>query len=68
VDGFEVLHSALQAGKQMCSYLPLIHELLQRFDLTFWYFGTVLRNLTAYQIIRLIWVASQVPVNELHLD
>jgi hypothetical protein len=53
VDGFEALHSALQAIKQICSCLPLVHELLQRFDLTFWCFGTLLRNLTAYQMIRL---------------
>jgi hypothetical protein len=44
VDGFEVLHSALQVRTQMCSYLPLVHELLQIYDLTFWCFGTVLRN------------------------
>jgi hypothetical protein len=54
VDGFEALHSAFQARKQMCSYLPLVHELLQRFDLAFLCFGTALRNLTAYQMIRLI--------------
>jgi hypothetical protein len=47
----------------MCSYLSLVHESLQRFDLAFWCFGTVLRNLTAYQMIRLRWGASQVPVN-----
>jgi hypothetical protein len=63
VDGFEALHSALQARKQMCYYLSLVHESLQRFDLAFWCFGMVLRNLTAYQMIRLRWDASQVPVN-----
>jgi hypothetical protein len=63
VDGFEALHSALQARKLRCSYLPLVHELLQRFDLAFWCFGTVLRNLTAYQMINLRWVAPQVPAN-----
>jgi hypothetical protein len=39
VDGFGALYSALQARKQMCSYLPMVHELLQIFDLTslvFW--------------------------------
>jgi hypothetical protein len=56
------LHSALQARKQMCSYLSLVHESLQSFDLTFWCFGMVLRNLTAYQMIRLRSGASQVPV------
>jgi hypothetical protein len=45
----------------MCSYLSLVHELLKRFDLASWYFGTVLRNLIAYQMIRLRWGASQVP-------
>jgi hypothetical protein len=63
VDGFEALYSALQARKQIRSYLSLVHESLQRFDLAFWCFGMVLRNLTAYQMIRLIWGASQVPVN-----
>jgi hypothetical protein len=63
VDGFEALHSTLQARKQMCSYLSLAHESLLRCDLAFWCFGTVLRNLTAYHIIRLRWGASQVPVN-----
>jgi hypothetical protein len=63
VDGFEALHSALQARKQMCSYLSLVHELLQRFDLAFWCFGTLLKHLTAYQTIRLRWGAAQVPVN-----
>jgi hypothetical protein len=63
VDGFEALHSALQARKQMCSYLSLVHELLQRFDLAFWCFGTVLIHLIAYQMIMLRWGASQVPVN-----
>jgi hypothetical protein len=33
VDGFKALHQALQARKQMCSYLSLVHESLQRFDL-----------------------------------
>jgi hypothetical protein len=63
VDGFEAPHSALQARKEMCSYLSLVHELLQIFNLAFWCFGTVLRNLTAYQMIRLRWGASQVDVN-----
>jgi hypothetical protein len=56
-------NSALQARKQMCSYLSLVHESLKRFDLAFWCFETVLRNLTAYQMMRLRWGASQVPVN-----
>jgi hypothetical protein len=63
VDGFEALHSALQARKQIRSYLSLVHESLQRFDLAFWCFGMLLRNLTAYQMIMLKWGASQVPVN-----
>jgi hypothetical protein len=45
----------------MCCYLSLVHELLKRFDLASWCFGTVLRNFTAYQMMRLIWGASQVP-------
>jgi hypothetical protein len=32
-------NSALQARKQMCSYLSLVHESLKRFDLAFWCFG-----------------------------
>jgi hypothetical protein len=63
VDGGEALGSAIQVRNQMCSNLSLVHESLQRFDLTFWCFGTVLRNLTAYQMIRIRWGASQVPVN-----
>jgi hypothetical protein len=63
VDGFEVLVQCSQARKQMCSYLSLVHESLQIFDLDFWCFGMVHRNLTSYQIIRLRWGASQVPVN-----
>jgi hypothetical protein len=63
VDGFEALHSALQARKHMCSYLSLVHESLQRFDLAFVCVGTVLRNLTAYHTIRLRWCATQVPAN-----
>jgi hypothetical protein len=31
------------------------------FDLASWCFGTVLRNLTAYQMMRLRWGASRVP-------
>jgi hypothetical protein len=62
MDGFEALHSDLQARKQMCAYLSLVHESLQRFDLAFWCFGTVLRNLTAYQMIRLRWGASGLPL------
>jgi hypothetical protein len=38
VDSFEVINSSLQARKQMCSSLSLVHELLQRFDLAFWFF------------------------------
>jgi hypothetical protein len=45
VHGFEALHSALQARKQVCSYLSLVHDSLKIFDLAFWCFGTVLRNL-----------------------
>jgi hypothetical protein len=54
-------NSALQARKQVCSYLSLVHEVLKRFDLASWCFGTVLRNLTSYQMMRLRWGASQVP-------
>jgi hypothetical protein len=61
-DGFEALHSALQARKQMCSYLSLVHESLQRFDLAVWCFGMLLINLTAYNMISLRWVASEVTV------
>jgi hypothetical protein len=64
VHGFGALHSAIQARKKMCSYLSMVHdESLQRFDLDFWCVGTVLRNLTTYQMIRLRWGQSQVPVN-----
>jgi hypothetical protein len=54
-------NSALQARKQVCSYVSLVHEVLKRFDLASWCFGMVLRNLTAYQMMRLRWGASQVP-------
>jgi hypothetical protein len=54
-------NSDLQARTQMCSYLSLVHESLKRFNLDFWCFGTVLRNLTAYQMMRLRGGASQVP-------
>jgi hypothetical protein len=57
------LHSVLQARKHIYSYLSLVHESLKRFDLACWCFGTVLNNLTAYQMIRLRWGASEVPVN-----
>jgi hypothetical protein len=33
------LDNALQARKQMCSYLSLVHESLKRFDGAFWCFG-----------------------------
>jgi hypothetical protein len=56
-------NSALKARKQMCCYLYLVHESLKRLDTAFWCFGTVLRNLTAYQMMRLRWGASQVPAN-----
>jgi hypothetical protein len=56
-------NSALQARTQMCSCLSLVHESLKIFDLDFWCFGTVLRNLTSYQMMRLRWGASQVPAN-----
>jgi hypothetical protein len=39
MDGFDALGSAFQARKQMCSYLPLVHGLLKRFDFTFWCLG-----------------------------
>jgi hypothetical protein len=55
VDGFEALHSD--------SYLSLVHDSLIIFDLAFWCFGTVLRNLTAYDLIGLTCGASQVPIN-----
>jgi hypothetical protein len=48
-------NSDLQARKNMCSYLSLVHEVLQRFYLASSCFGTVLRNLTAYQMMRLRW-------------
>jgi hypothetical protein len=57
---FRYFNSALQARKQMCSYLSLVHESLKRFDLDSWCFGTVLRNLTTYQMMRLGWGESQV--------
>jgi hypothetical protein len=57
------LHIDLQARNQICYYLSLVHESLKRFDLDFWRFGTLLRHLTAYQIIRLRWGASQVPLS-----
>jgi hypothetical protein len=56
-------NSALQARKQVCSYLSLVHESLKIFDLACWWFGKVLRNLTVYQMMRLRWGASQVPAN-----
>jgi hypothetical protein len=39
MDGVDALGSALQARKQMCSYLPLVHELLKGFDFAFWCLG-----------------------------
>jgi hypothetical protein len=54
-------NSALRARKQVCSYLSLVHEVIKIFDLASWCFGTVLRNLTTYQMRRLRWGASQVP-------
>jgi hypothetical protein len=36
IDGFGALGSALQARKQMCSYLPLVHVLLKVFYFTSW--------------------------------
>jgi hypothetical protein len=39
MDGFDALDSAFQARKQMCSYLPLVHELLKGFDFAFWCLG-----------------------------
>jgi hypothetical protein len=39
MDGVDALDSALQAIKQMCSYLALVHELLKGFDLAFWCLG-----------------------------
>jgi hypothetical protein len=36
MDGFGALGSALQARKQMCFYLPLVHVLLKRFDFASW--------------------------------
>jgi hypothetical protein len=39
MDGFYALGSAFQARKQMCSYLPLVHELLKGFDFAFWCLG-----------------------------
>jgi hypothetical protein len=53
MDGVGALGSALQARKQMCSYLPLLHGLLKGFDFAFLVFGTLLRNITAYQMIML---------------
>jgi hypothetical protein len=63
VDGFEALHSALQARKQMSSYLSLVHGSLQRFDLAFWCFEMVPSNPTSYNMITLRWGALQVPAN-----
>jgi hypothetical protein len=54
-------NSALQEITQMCYYLSLEYDSLKRFDLASCCFGTVLRNLTAYQTMRLRWGASQVP-------
>jgi hypothetical protein len=39
MDGFDALGSALQERKNMCSHLPLVHELLKEFDLAFWCLG-----------------------------
>jgi hypothetical protein len=39
MDGFGALGSALQARKQMCSYLPMVHDLLKGFDFDFWCLG-----------------------------
>jgi hypothetical protein len=61
VDGLRHFISDLQARKQVCYYLSLVHEGLKRFDLASWCFGTVLRNLTSYQMMRIRWGASQVP-------
>jgi hypothetical protein len=36
IDGFGALGSALQARKQMCSYLPMLHVLLKGFDFASW--------------------------------
>jgi hypothetical protein len=63
VDGLRYFDSALQARKHMCSYLSLVHESLKRFDFAFWCFGTVLINLTAYQMMRIRWGESQVPAH-----
>jgi hypothetical protein len=39
MDGVDALGNAFQARKQMCSYLPLVHELFKGFDSTFWCLG-----------------------------
>jgi hypothetical protein len=41
----------------------LLHESLKKIDLASWCFGTVLINLTTFQMIRLTWGTSQVPAN-----
>jgi hypothetical protein len=48
MDGFGALGSALQARKQMCSYLPLVHELLKGFSFAFCCLG--LRSETSQPI------------------
>jgi hypothetical protein len=63
VDGFEVLKQC-SPGKKIDVFLPISGtRVLKIFDLASWCFGTVLRNLTAYQMMRLRWGASQVPAN-----
>jgi hypothetical protein len=57
-------NSALQARKQICSYLYLVNDSLKRFDLASCCFGMALRNLTAYQMMRLRWGASQVSARQ----
>jgi hypothetical protein len=39
MDGVDALGIALQVRTQMCSYLPLVHELLKGFDFAFWCLG-----------------------------
>jgi hypothetical protein len=50
MDGVGALQSALQARKHMCSYLPLLHELLKGSDFAFW--CLVLCSETSQPIIR----------------
>jgi hypothetical protein len=38
MDDFDALGSALQVRQHMCSYLPLVHQLLKGFDFAFWCF------------------------------